>query len=123
MEVPPSSISILAEPPWAEMDQLIRPVVAALREAGYRTWSSCEGHKDSRPWVEIAPSGDPLQASIHLHSWLRDVGLHGATVSLYWEVNLSHVGDPLVHVEWWNKDDVAAWASGRERPEASAAPT
>jgi hypothetical protein len=98
-------------PPWEEIDAGIRPVIRAMVGAGFTTWACCEGHGDENPWVDVSPGDDHLSTCSQLLDWLRGSELHGATVSLYWYVNASHVGGPLIHVEWWSKTPILDWTN------------
>ena len=44
------------EPPWDQLDPLIRPYVRALYEAGFDTYESCqggEGHSAAAPFIRF----------------------------------------------------------------------
>lgn len=107
-----------ADPPWAELDSGIREPVRCLASAGFRPWASCEGHDGGPAWIEVWPKGDPQAEAHRLMRHLRASGLEGATVSLYWHVNASHVAGPMLHVEWWTT--MPAVATGSEEPMATA---
>lgn len=110
-------------PPWREIDVGILPVVSALVSDGFKPWSSCEGHGESNPWVEIAADRSAGATCRSLITWLRSNGVHGVTVSLYWQVNASHVTAPAIYVEWWSRELLREWSeqspSTRKQPPAS----
>lgn len=119
MAVPPSSIFIPDIPlNLSEVDAGVREIVAALNTAGFRTWASCDGHEAGAPWVEVF-SEAPEATRPELCDWLRECGLHAATVSLYWQVNASVITGPLIHIEWWTKDTVAQWRPTPPGPAAT----
>jgi len=91
--------------PWDAIDEKIRPFVRVLNEAGFETFSSCEGHEDNGrglAWVMFIPDGNVLEFVERLVPFLWDNGLAGATVSL--GVNVTRTDRthlPQVKVEWW----------------------
>jgi hypothetical protein len=70
----PKSISKIIEPLAGEIDQRIADLVSAMREQGFSTVSSCEGHFRPNDFKHVKPNVVfcVLDRGL-LHSWIREV--------------------------------------------------
>lgn len=92
------------EPPWEELDELIRPLVRLLYQAGIETYGSCQGYFHSErathlPWVRVGCSREtfgPLKDRIA--KVLLDVGWNGFTIE--YQERFDYQKAPRTHEEW-----------------------
>lgn len=114
------------------LDLLIRPVVLAMRDAGFRTVASCEGHEDvaRQRWptvvLEPQPRPEAIETADRLVEWCQVTGLAGCTVSIdrwvYGPNNpregFADEDEVFVRVEWWTKRPIWDWL-GEEVPSSN----
>lgn len=112
------------------LDPGIAPLVHALREAGYPTVSSCEGHdldhENPRPWVTIKPDPDPdvvRDVADRLARWVIAEELHG-TISIRRYIGFGsvtfhsngvegRVDEPFIEFVVTSHEALEAWTRGR----------
>src|SRR5918911_1232113 len=100
------SVSECISPLAGELDERIAPLVLAMRDAGFETVSSCEGHfrpndfKHARPNVVFVALDRGL-----LHSWIRELSrTNGSNDVLTTGFSMSPVWNPdrdTVHEDNW----------------------
>jgi len=94
------------EPPWAELDPKIVPVVRVLWDAGFTPTASCEGgpgHVFGLPTVVLQAKTDPESVGIAALWALFSAGYHGLTLKLCTkhQASLRPWGDSSVEIEVW----------------------
>lgn len=112
------------------LDPGIARLVHALREAGYPTVSSCEGHdldhENPRPWVTIKPDPDPdtvRDEADRLARWVIAEELSG-TISIRRYIGFGsvtfqsdgvegRVDEPFIEYVVTSREVLDAWTRGR----------
>ena len=99
--------------PWDDIDAAIRPGVKVLVDAGFETFSSCEGHGISRPFVQMQPCDlDTVAQTL--------IGGGAGGFDLFQARCYDDEGQQVtswVEVQFWGYCHLPGWTPGLERLE------